>query len=820
MGTLITRTLTPEEVARTQAASTAMAGLGAGSATSAPKFVFVAAFDGTNNDRANRPLSGNPHQTNVANLFDQAEAAKATNPNLKTGYYPGVGTGGENGGLLSAAITPTQAVHHAAEMAVADFAKQAYVYLQENPGATAADLSASAIGFSRGTAAQIVFAQILNERGLVLPDGTVVAPPGVVVKGFGLMDPVHTFVDGDMRIPPNVQGDVLVVRALNEDRRDFAFVDYSADKRVTTVDVNGNHCGIGGGQDKTGTGAAVLEGMTGYLNNMGTTVGAVPPENKFVPGDKIPIRSEDFQLAANGDVLTHEDPITHEQVPTLVWRTNGTRPTVHLGEPAASGNSSGLDASDAHFKHHPPSDSGDHPTTPTGDTPPSDAGHLHNVDYHVTTYNGQTFEVREGGALTRELGNGHTEWRDPQTGEGYITTTDSQGQTVPVQKLAADDVVQTGWDDGQWRIAHGPNDTANTPPTDGSDHHLYSHPDTGTAPTESTQGATHSVVTPNDAPPDLGAATQNLSLISTLVGLKNWASQDGLGHLSTAVGLYNQLNTLGLSTAELSSGATNNLGLGSLGTLGSGLGLVSALQSGNPISIASSGASFANAIAGTNVIPVPVISALNIVGAVQSGNPLAVASSVAACFPPYGTVISLCISVFGSLLGNHSPPPPPDGVVSYHLDEHGAITIQTEHSVSGGADTAKGTAGSLLGILQSVIDGSTTKETVHADNIGQRLRAINTIAQQQSFTRANTLFNTKDPKNTLQRTPCAHAWQSSRTIRNRFTRSACAHNGQSRHSALHAMRSARKLEIFLRLVPYSKGFVPSSKHAIAPIRLA
>ncbi len=262
---------------------------------------------------------------------------------------------------------------------------------------------------------------------------------------------------------------------------------------------------------------------------------------------------------------------------------------------------------------------------------------------------------------------------------------------------------------------------------------------------------------------DLHPLTQDLGLASTLIGLKNWSQQTDLGKLGTAVGLYNTLNTYGLSSEAIASGATNNLGLGSLNTLGSGLGLVQALQSGNPISIASSGGSFYNSIVGSgsvNAIPIPVLNALNIAGALQSGNPLSIASSVAACFPPYGTVISLCLSVFGGLMGNHAPPPPPDGLVSYQLGEDGSITIQTEHNVSGGADSAHSTAGSLLGILQSVIDanngqapgdastqlaidpsrlpqvgftagtswiaitqadGSTSKETVHPENIGQRL---------------------------------------------------------------------------------------------------
>ncbi|RYF30648.1 MAG: hypothetical protein EOO23_04685, partial [Comamonadaceae bacterium] len=187
MGTSIAGHLSPAEVAQAQAIGSSMAALGNLSGGPARGFVFFAAFDGTNNDRTNLPLSGSPYPTNVANLYDQAVDASKTNPNLEARYYPGVGTGGQNGTLVNAAVSPTPAIHYAAEQALAHFAEQASKYLQGNPDATYADLSASAVGFSRGSATAVVFAQLLNERGLVLPDGTVVAPPGVAVIGLGLI---------------------------------------------------------------------------------------------------------------------------------------------------------------------------------------------------------------------------------------------------------------------------------------------------------------------------------------------------------------------------------------------------------------------------------------------------------------------------------------------------------------------------------------------------------------------------------------------------------------------------------------------------------
>jgi hypothetical protein len=255
MGTTVTGHLTAEETQQLADTRTAMSRLGSGESIPPRNFVFFATFDGTNNNKDNVPLSGSPYQTNVANIYDQAKANE--NDNLQVRYYPGVGTGGSNGNLWDAAFSPTKAVHFAAEKALTEFAEQARDYLRDNkdanPAPTYKDLSASAVGFSRGSATAIVFSQLLNERGLVLPDGAVVAPPGVKVIGLALIEPVATGIDGDLSIRSNVQGPVLVVRALDELRADFKALDLSRDSRAQTYNIYGNHCGSGGGDDKNGT---------------------------------------------------------------------------------------------------------------------------------------------------------------------------------------------------------------------------------------------------------------------------------------------------------------------------------------------------------------------------------------------------------------------------------------------------------------------------------------------------------------------------------------------------------------------------------------
>lgn len=72
------------------------------------QFVFFAGFDGTLNDLKDVALSGNPQDTNVAQLFKQADIVQQSNFNLVAQYYPGVGT--QDTDWLSAGLPTGQAV--------------------------------------------------------------------------------------------------------------------------------------------------------------------------------------------------------------------------------------------------------------------------------------------------------------------------------------------------------------------------------------------------------------------------------------------------------------------------------------------------------------------------------------------------------------------------------------------------------------------------------------------------------------------------------------------------------------------------------------
>ena len=312
MGSSIVRELTQDERVRMVAARQEMAQAGAqGCAT---RFNFLAAFDGTHNDESNLKLAGTPLSTNVSQLRQQARAADT--PHLTHGYYAGVGTGGDQGGLVNAAVLPTPAIQAAAEKAYREFRLAALDYLHQNPDATPADIGAAATGFSRGGAAAIRFAQLVHDRGLTDNDGRVIAPPGSVpITGMALIDPVARFVDAPMHIPPNVRGPVLSVIADHETRTDFRPLYHVDDPRVSLVHHPGNHVGNGGGYDPHGTAASVLEGVTGYFQQRGIPIADVPPERRHDPNAPQLLYTEVWQTARNGQVTENEDGSKN-----AVWR--------------------------------------------------------------------------------------------------------------------------------------------------------------------------------------------------------------------------------------------------------------------------------------------------------------------------------------------------------------------------------------------------------------------------------------------------------------------------------------------------------------------
>ena len=245
-------------------------------ANSGKQFVFVAHFDGTNNDKDKLKLSGNPLPTNVAELWAQMKPLEAGNDNFKTLYYRGVGTDPGADGVADA-LLPSAEMKAMAGEAYNDFEDAATTWLRAHPEANPADtLKVMATGFSRGGGTAAVFSQMLYERGLIDPiTGKTLVPPGQLgLAGAMVFDPVTTGYDGNSAFSPTSQN-ITVVQAQNEYRTLFKGVDHSGHPGVTVVPVTGNHCNIGGGYDR-GIGARVLEASNDWFQASGVPIQEVP----------------------------------------------------------------------------------------------------------------------------------------------------------------------------------------------------------------------------------------------------------------------------------------------------------------------------------------------------------------------------------------------------------------------------------------------------------------------------------------------------------------------------------------------------------------
>ena len=260
-----------------------------GAISSDNQLVFFAAFDGTNNDLE---IVGHGQNTNVAQLFLQAQAAEEGNPDLQANYYPGPGTKGtlRKSDWLNDRVT--KQVKATAKKAYDDFARQASAWLEENPGGT---VTVAITSFSRGVASAAIFTQLLNEKGLIDPvaSNEVLIPSGEVKVAAGvLFDPVATGVEANVAFASNVSNVVNII-AQDEYRELFMAVNYSSHPAITTVAMLGNHCDIGGGYDN-GLAALTLEAATAFFRNSGLSIGPVAAKRRFGGVGSIAIHSEEF----------------------------------------------------------------------------------------------------------------------------------------------------------------------------------------------------------------------------------------------------------------------------------------------------------------------------------------------------------------------------------------------------------------------------------------------------------------------------------------------------------------------------------------------
>jgi len=299
------------------------------SAIKKEQFVFFAVFDGTRNDKKDVELSGNPEDTNVAQLFEQAVSANKDNKNFGKGYYSGHGTEGTE--LFSEAL-PIQVSKEAirtATNAYNDFARQASDWLKEHPGG---DVTTAITSFSRGGGTAAVFTQLLYKNGLIDP-GTKeqLIPPGQVGVSAGVIfDPVTTGQEGNVAFAPNVKN-IAVIRAENEYRYLFKAVDYAGQPGIIIIDATGNHCNIGGGYQSDGLGNLYLGAATEFLKKSGLNIADVDPSRHFEEGTKLAVYNEsgltreqassfmsEYTQRGKWDVYSYFDPNAETQAKRLL----------------------------------------------------------------------------------------------------------------------------------------------------------------------------------------------------------------------------------------------------------------------------------------------------------------------------------------------------------------------------------------------------------------------------------------------------------------------------------------------------------------------
>ncbi|MFC4765390.1 phospholipase effector Tle1 domain-containing protein [Dyella koreensis] len=242
--------------------------------------LFIAAFDGTGNDKFADPT----HATNVAKISDQIEAAhEAGNKQVYVNYLEGPGTQ-SNPLMRTWDLATGFSYEDRLEKMYKDLVKQAWEWQQADPHV---QIRVHSIGFSRGASQAAGFTQLLHERGIRdITSRTIdvegreiytrhIAPPGQTLQTVGLFDPVATGepMNYDRRPAPSVVSG-LQLTALDEHRAAFPSDQVmqpglSEDGRFLNVMVPGAHSDVGGSYHRDGLAARSCNLMIDYCNAMG-----------------------------------------------------------------------------------------------------------------------------------------------------------------------------------------------------------------------------------------------------------------------------------------------------------------------------------------------------------------------------------------------------------------------------------------------------------------------------------------------------------------------------------------------------------------------
>ncbi|MBH1966364.1 MAG: DUF2235 domain-containing protein, partial [Comamonadaceae bacterium] len=267
------------------------------------QYSFLAAFDGTGNDRANIKISGNVDDTVVARM--ERLVATSGSPNAGSHYEKGVGTDGFFSRYVAGSILPTEEANAQAHRMYDALLIQAKTWAEQSDGNINIDIAA--MGFSRGCTALLAFGKLLDDYGIPdirsritveVPgrvDGTwetevrysspPLVPPGAKLQAL-MIDPVGTGVKNLSRLTDNFSR-LHVDYASNEYRRTFAAMSFSnprnPDPRVTMRFWPGAHSDLVGAYSFNGISGAYGTFARRVLLSMGTPVSELPNGYEYIP---------------------------------------------------------------------------------------------------------------------------------------------------------------------------------------------------------------------------------------------------------------------------------------------------------------------------------------------------------------------------------------------------------------------------------------------------------------------------------------------------------------------------------------------------------
>lgn len=618
-------------------------------------FTFHAAFDGTWNDQSNLPLSGNEVVTSTARISNMIK--DAGDPNVVSQYQPGVGTKGAVSQYVAGSILPTEEVRAQAMNMHVALMEQAGKWYRANPGIPL-DINITAMAFSRGNPAMVMFGHILNEQGIPDPSSayTVEVPSGVgdgdafvtetrysrnlVEPGVGLsmvaMEPVAAGVwtNGKNFLSPNVTR-VDAIYATDEHRASFSPMVFSdpsnPDPRVYIYHSPGAHTDIGMGYDQNGIGAANMELAHTLLGSRGVPLPALPDDAKYI---------ESELLVHDSAVGLFENNWIEERPVSPYWTDEGIDPengsvAPTLGEELSQ-------------------------------TPP-DIG-----------------EVPAPGKPIAVIAEGGEGDSGVMTDAGWINDYGDASSTADTPLEIHTDANGWSWfEDG--------------------DQTTYISPSGQVVSQEQYQQA------------QVTDATGALDVISGLIsGMQNWGTLNDVQRLSALATLYNQVDQLGVALNTLNQPGVD---VGQLpgdigaqaGALSGLLGLVSGIENDNALQTLVGGIQLGNAVGtlaglGENVVgnaiaesalgsalgvsAAQVIPVLNFIIALDNieENPWGAVAAACACFPPVGTVVAVFINIAAMFVETDIPAS--IGEADVHVNASGAVVVNTTRDEEGGGGTA------------------------------------------------------------------------------------------------------------------------------------